>query len=173
MICSAMKEEEFVVAGPPSCKQMLLAIAPFTLGTPSDKRTGHQQAVARMIGEAFEAEGQRLQLLVDEAQAEADPVNAEKDNLQSKIDGHEADLLAKIEEIKKKEATLKEDIDNTQDAKDELQEAVDQQGTAEAAKSTVSQEHEKYQSAKVHSFDVLRDGTCENAKEQKQHISVL
>merc|ERR1719191_2121155 len=109
---------------------MLLAVAPSTLSTPCDKRSSHQQVMAGMINEVFEVEGQRLQLLVDEAQSELDKANTEKATSQTKIDGVQADLQAKIEEIKDKEAALTEDIDNTKEAKDELKEAADQQEVA-------------------------------------------
>jgi len=126
-----------------------------------------------MIAETFEVEGQRLKLLVDEAQAKFDSANADMATCQNRIDGAKADLQAKLEEIKEKEAILAEDVENTKEAKDELKETTDQQKAAEEAKSVLSMELEKYQSAKVESFDTLWEGCWENIKEQKQHLSVL
>merc|ERR1719160_846448 len=119
-----------------------------------------------MIAEVFEGEGQRLQLLVNEAQAKLDVANADKATCQATIDSADAALQAKLEEIKEKEAALVEDINDTKEAEAELQEAIDQRSSAIDAKSVLNEKLQQIQSAKVESFELLRDGGCDNVKEQ-------
>jgi len=115
-----------------SCRQMLLAFLPGSLGVPSDQRHAMQQSAVDMIGEALVEVEASLQASVDKQKASVIDVESTKNELDGKVVTAEAQLRDTIQFQESKNTELVEAERSTLSATETLAAAKETQRTGDA-----------------------------------------
>jgi len=135
--CNQLADDDFQVAGPPSNRQMLVAMLPSALSAAAGERHPYQETVLKLVGEVVEAEEQRLQGCVSTAEESVNSVVIERTNLEAIVERAEAALKDKSEEARTKENSFNMAVEVVEDSKIELQVSTQDWKKAEAAEQKV------------------------------------
>jgi len=116
-----------------SCRHMLLAAIPGSLGTPSDLRHETQHAFVKMIGQALEEVLARMQQALDDQKTKLEEFENSKSTLMGKVTEGK-DALAEADNTQQsKKSALADKAQALQDAKTALEEKKEAQRTGDIA----------------------------------------
>merc|ERR1719265_735447 len=77
IVMAALTNNETIVPGPESCRDMLVALSPAALKIPKDERHAHQDKVIEMLRGVFDSEKARWEARVAEATSALEKATAE------------------------------------------------------------------------------------------------
>eukprot|EP00746_Dinoflagellata_sp_MGD_P160622 gnl/MRDRNA2_/MRDRNA2_87470_c0_seq1.p1 gnl/MRDRNA2_/MRDRNA2_87470_c0~~gnl/MRDRNA2_/MRDRNA2_87470_c0_seq1.p1 ORF type:complete len:389 (-),score=142.41 gnl/MRDRNA2_/MRDRNA2_87470_c0_seq1:268-1341(-) len=156
-VLAALGSDDFQVAGSKQNQEMLLALAPCILETPSDKRHPMQVELGEILKEVFATEASRLKEKVQVTQTEMDGATADMASRKAAVEAAAADVERKDAELKAKMATLAADVGVARTAKSTLEETVSEVSSLQEMKELHVSEQQDV-AAKAESFTLLKDG---------------
>lgn len=143
-----------------SCRQMLLAAVPHSLGTPSDLRSEAHHTFVRMIGEALDDVQVKLQQAVDEQTAAVQEAENSKSSLMLKL-AEEKEALAKSDEIvQSKQSALDEKSVLLSEANAAMLEKTEAQRAGHAAFDNANKQKASLEEAIQTNWKPIYDGDC-------------
>jgi len=172
-VIAAMGDGDYEVPGPWSCREMLVAMAPSALRTLQDERHSYQETMFGMLAEVFETEETRREGCVAEVKVKLEASEAEQSTRQAAKDSADAEVQAKMEEIAGKKEVLAQDSAIVRSENAKLQEASEEKICAENDNQVHMTEKEKGLQMQNEHLEMLKDGQCENVRDQRSHLSAL
>jgi len=171
-VLSALTNDEYIIPGPESCREMLVAVAPAAMTTPKDARHEDQEAVIGMVREIFTAEKMRWETRVAEANSAVDTAKAEHAEKITAKDAADADVRAQKKEVAAKLDAQAIAMEVVQECEEELQKARDLYGAANATQKSIIDEQE-HALGMQEMIKALKDGSIENPKELKKQLTTI
>lgn len=172
-IVAAVQNENFVVPGTNTNREMLAAIAPGVLATPVDARHPHQQTLAADFKELFVNEESRLTEQVTEGQVKVTEVTKEMTTRKGAVATAESALKDKSDELKAKQFELAEKVNVTRNAESMLQEVTSEISDLEQTQGFEKEEQETAKNLNTEHFLVLKEGSWEGDIAPKDHVKPL
>jgi hypothetical protein len=152
---------------------MLCATAPVALATLQGERHEYQETLFGMIDEIFESTAVLFQRRLAEAQAAFDIAQAEQATREAAKAGAVEVVMAKKNEIIEKQQIVVQDASSVREAEAKVHEAEEARRSADASCQVLRIEQEKCQELIQGSLQVLKDGTWETPRVQKQKLAVV
>jgi hypothetical protein len=155
------------------CHELLLAIAPASLGSLDDEKAFYQKAVVNMFQEVFDKAEMGLARRVEEAQVTADVADREQEARNGARATAELELQQKKIEIDEKNELLAKETAILQETDTSLQVALERKNGAHSQYNALTAEQESILAAQKESLEVLKAGTWASAREYKKHTGIL
>jgi len=172
-VVAAIEDGEYEVPGAWSVREMLSGAAPKVLGTLQDERHAYQETIFGMLAEVFQAEQSRREAVVAEVKVRMASVDVERATKQAAKDHAEANVQAKKDEIQGKNEVLAGDASLVREEETKLREANDEKIAAAAENQIHLDDKEKAEKVQNEHVAVLKEGSWDNNKAQRAHLTVL
>jgi len=172
-VVAAIEDGEYEVPGAWSVREMLSGAAPKVLGTLQDERHAYQETIFGMLAEVFQAEQSRREAVVAEVKVRMASVDVEPATKQAAKDHAEANVQAKKDEIQGKNEVLAGDASLVREEETKLREANDEKIAAAAENQIHLDDKEKAEKVQNEHVAVLKEGSWDNNKAQRAHLTVL
>lgn len=171
VVVDALADEDFVIPGPASCREMLIDIAPASLKTPADERHANQTEVISMLQQACEAEREKRQARVDQVQTTVDAASDERAVKVKAKEEAEATLKTGKDETESKKQALWKAEEVVAESKDFLKQFKKTHSKAASELDELLQEQQHVVEVQQDSLKSLKEGSCfENDKDVKKHV---
>jgi len=173
VVCQALTNKNYEIAGPASCRSMLCSMAPAALSTSQDERHDYQEALFGMIDDIFQSAQVSFERRISEATAVLDNAQNEQAAREAAKAAAVEVVMAKKSEVTEKQQVVVQDASSIRDAEKKLREAKENHSSSEAEWQALGVDQEKCQEVIQGTFQVLKDGSWENPRAQKQKLAAL